>query len=154
MANLMSVLKIVLPMVIGVGILGCFSSEKTVSMHKNTSEQQSTNISQMSADTHHIYAWTGKYQAVIPCENCDATLVELSLNDDLSYSLSKNHINNDGFYPVASVGLFSIKDNNPKLLQLDGAADYHTIEVHDHGVTLHAPNLGSALKNIRLIKTS
>lgn len=147
----MTFFKIILPLVIGIGFVGCYSTEKPASTHLHFSEQNTETTQQTS---NQLYAWTGKYQAVIPCNNCDATLVELTLNDDLSYSLSKNHINNDGYYPVASVGLFTINPDTPHTLHLDGAADYQTIELHNHGVTLHATTIDEHSKDIRLIKTS
>lgn len=139
-------------MIITASFLGCYSSESQLGAHlkaqNHITEPKSDTVKTNSPE------WEGKYQAVIPCDQCDATLVELTLNEDFSYALSKNHINDDGYYPVASIGLFSVDTESPNLLRLDGAADYQTIEIHNHGVTLHGVPTQEGVKNIRLIKTS
>ena len=75
---MMTFFKILLSTVMSITIVGCYSTDRPTSAQLHIQEQnaETTTLSEP------IYTWTGKYQAVIPCDNCDATLVELTLNEE------------------------------------------------------------------------
>lgn len=97
--------------------------------------------------------WAGTYQAVIPCQHCDAVLIELKLNPDSSYYLSEKYLNSDqNHQPLDSIGLYQIDNAHPKTLTLDAAAHHRKISQTEHGFILLSGKHDS--RSFKLLKTS
>lgn len=62
--------------------------------------------------------WAGTYYGVMPCASCPGIEIELTLTEDLNYSMEEKYLGEDG-YEVASEGVFSWNGNNIKLEGMD-----------------------------------
>lgn len=97
--------------------------------------------------------WIGTYQGVIPCQNCEGVLIELTLNADSSYYLSEKYLNRDHHHqPLDTVGLYHIDENHPNTLLLDAAASHRKISQTEQGSILLSGQ--QPTHSFKLLKTS
>ncbi|MGC9423324.1 MULTISPECIES: copper resistance protein NlpE [Vibrio] len=111
-------------------LAGCDNTEPTAAttepaISSHNGSQTEAAIDETFTSEHTAYNsldWQGTYQGVLPCADCAGIEYTLTLNDDLTYTLTEIYQTDEETKPLTSTGKFHW-DKNGSVITLEDGSD-------------------------------
>lgn len=137
--------------------LAACSQSKTEGQNKTTTDQTEVAASQPADSTTNIQTqlptsaqtasdWVGVYKGTIPCADCEGVKIELQLNQDKTYQLSRLYIGvKGGNDKMIEKGSFTFDSKDPSIITLDTASYNHKLTIGENYVAFREAATGEEM---------